>query len=70
MPPNLPTLECLRPSNFFPFALHLKIYYTNLEKLASQDGFRRRFLKLAMYQPENFMVQIRTGNVLKRSLLL
>ena len=30
-----------------------KIYYTNLEKLASQDGFRRRFLKLAMYQPEN-----------------
>ena len=33
----------------FKISRHVpKIYYTNLEKLASQDGFMRRFLKLPL----------------------
>ena len=54
MPPDTPTLERLRPSNFFFVCAHLQnltLRPRNLyefRKLTSHDSFRRRFFKWAI----------------------
>ena len=73
-PPNFRAPLALQP---FPLCVApSKSHATSLKSIIqiSKTCFSRRFQEaisqFSHYQPETFMVQIRTGNVLKRSLLL
>ena len=59
-----PTLERLRPSNFFPLRTPSKSHATSLKSITriSKTSLSRRFLEAIFqvrhYQPETFIVQI------------